>query len=352
MNDSRRFTPSAAAMVRRLRGALLGCGAALLAACGGGGGATMGSSATVTPQSCTGSCGSALVTLTDAAGDFDSYIVKVVSLQLTRADGTFVETLPVTTQVDFTQLVNLSEIISAAQVPAGTYVGAKMTLDYAGATIVVDNGTTGVTIAANNILNGVSSNGTANPTPVPLAPPNPTQVTLTLTLANDRPLVVTPGTVANLALDFNLAASNTVGPSATAPTTVTVNPVLTGSLVPDTTKQARIRGPLVSVDTTGSPNSYTVTVRPFDNDSGDGGTLTVDVAATTTYAINGTSYTGSAGLAQLATLVTSAPGTIVAATGTLDKTTRARAPPARRSTACRARCSRAAARRSPSPTAC
>ena len=207
MNTSSASVPGVARGFKRLRGLVAGVGAALLAACGAGGGSSMGGSPTVTPQSCTGSCGGALVTLTDAAGDFDSYIVKIVSLQLTRADGTFVETLPVTTQVDFTQLVNLSEIISAAQIPAGKYVSAKLTLDYAGATIVVDNGAAGVTIAAGNILNGATANAATNTAALPLAAPNPTQVTLTLQLANDAALIVTPGTIAHLALDFNLAAS-------------------------------------------------------------------------------------------------------------------------------------------------
>lgn len=293
----------------RLRGSLLGVAACVIAACGSGGG-SMGSNSSVTPQSCTGGCGGAVLTLTDAAGDFDSYIVKIVSLQLTRADGTLVETLPVTTQVDFTQLVNLSEVVSATQVPAGKYVSAAMTLDYAGATLVVDNGTTGVPIAAANIIDGSTN--------LPLNAPNTTQITLQLALANNEPLVVTPGSIANLALDFNLAASNTVGPAAMAPATVTVNPVLTGSLVPDAAKQLRVRGPLVSVNTGTAPTGYVVSVRPFDNVSGNGGSVTVLTTDTTTFTIDGTPAVGASGLAQLGLVAT---GTIVAAYGSLDVTT-------------------------------
>ncbi len=293
--------------------------AAALAACGSGGsGGFMGdaglagtnSSAGSGPsaQSCGTGCGGAMISLSDAAGDFDSYIVNVVSLQLTRSDGTVVQTLPVSTQVNFAQLVNLSEIVSTAQIPAGRYVSASLTLDFSGATIVVDNGTSGVTIAAGNIIDGATS--------LPLAAPNPTQMTLTLSLATDNQLVVTPNVVANLALDFNLLASNTVAPSASNPTTVTVNPVLTASLVPDTTKQLRVRGPLVSVSTTGS--SYKINVRPFYNDSGTSGQLTVNTSTSTTYSINGTSYTGAAGLAQLATL---AAGTLTVAYGSWSTST-------------------------------
>jgi hypothetical protein len=280
-----------------------------LAACGGSGGgmSTMSSSAPAqsTAQACS-NCGMAVVSMTDAPGDFISYMVNVVSLKLTRADGTVVETVPVTTQVDFAQLVNLSEIISADQIPAGDYVSAAMTLDFASATIVVDNGTAGVTIAAGSVINGATS--------MPLAAPNPTQMTLTLDLSRNN-FVVTERAIANLALDFNLAASNTIAPSDTNPMTVTVNPVLTASLVPDATKQIRVRGPLVSVDA--GTSSFIINVRPFFNSSGTAGQFTVNTAATTAFSINNVSSTGGAGLTQLAAV---AAGTMVVAYGTWDKT--------------------------------
>ena len=281
----------------------------VLAACGGSGGgmSTMSSSAPSqsTAQACS-NCGMAVVSMTDAPGDFISYMVNVVSLQLERADGTVVETVPVTTQVDFAQLVNLSEIISADQIPAGDYVSAAMTIDFGSATIVVDNGTTGVTIAASNVINGATS--------TPLAAPNPTQMTLTLDLSRNH-FVVTQHAIANLALDFNLAASNTIAPSDTNPMTVTVNPVLTASLVPDATKQIRVRGPLVSVDA--GAGSFIINVRPFFNSSGTAGQFTVNTGAATTFSINNVSSTGSAGLTQLAA---AAAGTMIVAYGAWDKT--------------------------------
>jgi len=295
---------------RRLLSMLLITSAALLTACGGGGSmgsgtAASSSSTTSTSQSCS-NCGTALVSLTDAPGDFVNYIVNVVSLQLTRSDGTVVQTVPASTQVDFAQLVNLSEIISAGLIPSGRYVSAKITLDYSGATIVVNNGTTGVPIT--NIINGATGK--------PLVSPN-SQVTLTLTLDSNNQLFVTQGAIANLALDFNLAASNTITPSDAAPTTVTVNPVLSGSLVPDASKQLWVRGPFVSADTMTS--SFIINVRPFFNSSGTFGQLTVGTTTTTTYSINGTSYTGSAGLTELATLTA---GTMIVAYGTWDTTSK------------------------------
>jgi hypothetical protein len=280
----------------------------VLAACGGSGGgmSSMTGPPQSTPQACS-NCGMAMVSMTDAPGDFISYMVKVVSLQLKRSDGTVVETVPVTTQVDFAQLVNLSEIVSAEQIPAGSYVSAAMTIDFSSATIVVDNGTTGVTIAAANVINGATS--------LPLAAPNPTQMTLNLDLSRNK-FIVTEHAIANLALDFNLAASNTIAPSNTNPMTVTVNPVLTASLVPDTTKQIRVRGSLVSVDA--STNTFIVNIRPFFNSSGDGGQFTVNTTSTTAFSINNASSTGSAGLTQLAAV---AAGTTVLAYGTWDKST-------------------------------
>ncbi|MGC1386953.1 MAG: DUF4382 domain-containing protein [Steroidobacteraceae bacterium] len=291
---------------------LVGASAALLGACGGSGGSmsnttAMTSSGASTAQTCT-NCGTAVLTLTDAPGDFLSYIVNVVSLQLTRSDGSVVQTVPATTQVDFAQLVNLSEIISAGQIPSGEYVSVSMTLDYSKATIVVDNGTAGVPIGAANIINGATSK--------PLAAPNPTQVTLTLTLDPNNHLIITPNVVANLALDFNLADSNSIAPSDTNPVTVTVHPALTASLSPDSTRQMRVRGPFVSADTGAS--NFVIAVRPFCNATGSSGEVTVGVTGMTAYSINGTNYTGGPGLTALAA---STAGTMIVAYGSWDQTT-------------------------------
>src|SRR5258707_31229 len=107
--------------LKTMRGSLAGlstCGMLLLAACGGMD-SGMGSSATgtsATPTACgSSSCGASMVTLTDAKGDFLSYTVNLTSLQLQTAAGAAVETLPAVTKVDFSQLVDLTEVISAGQ---------------------------------------------------------------------------------------------------------------------------------------------------------------------------------------------------------------------------------------------
>ena len=299
-NTARRFSLRLAAV------ASLSC-ALLVNACGGGGAPT---SMNPAPT------GTAMVTLTDMPGDFLSYMVNIVSLKLTRSDGTTVETVPVTTSVDFAQLVNLSEVVSAQQVPAGEYSGVALTLDYGSATIVIDNGAGGITVPAGNISNG--STNTA------LVSPN-AQMTVTLKLPSGSPLVVTNGTVAHLALDFNLSASNTVAPSTITSTTaasavmVTVNPVLVASLTPDVTKMIRVRGPLLSVTNTSTQTSYTVKVFPFFTDSDDNmGQVVVYTTTTTAFTINGTSYTGNAGLTALAALPMGTMGTMTLALGTFD----------------------------------
>ena len=294
----------------RLHNAALALALGALVACGSGTGGvgTNASSGTVSALT-----GAAMVTLTDAPGDFLSYLVNVTSVQLKRADGTVVETLPATTQVDFAQLVNLSEVLSAKQVPAGTYTSVSLTLDYSTAVVVVDNGAGGsLTVPAANVVN--SSNA-------PLTGP----VTMTLQLPVGKPLVVNQGTVANLALDFNLSASNHVAPTAITSATlasgvkVTVEPVLAASITPDATKSLRLRGPLVAVTNTVTDTSYSIHVRPFFRGEGEHGDLVVKTTSATTFTLNGTPYTGTAGLTALAALPV---GTLTAASGLFDVATK------------------------------
>ena len=291
--------------------AVAGIGGTLLLGACGGGGSSMGSTSPPPPSS----SGTAMVTLTDAPGDFLSYMVNVVSVKLTRSDGTVVETVPATTTVDFAQLVNLSEVISAKQVPPGNYTSVAMTLDYNGAKLVVDNGAGGLAVPAANIINGNTSSALVSPN---------SQMTLTLQLPSGAPLVVNNGTVANLALDFNLTASNTVAPSTIDSTTaasavmVTVNPILMASVTPDLSKPIKVRGPLVSVTNTATQTSYPVKVFPFFTDSDDDmGQVVVYTTTTTAFTINGTASTGTAGLTALAALPT---GTMTLALGTFDTT--------------------------------
>ena len=279
----------------------------LLVACGGGMGGYGGSSGTTSPMntptpmlttmSCSApSCGVAMVTLTDAKGDFLSYIVTLTSLQLQTADGTSVETVPAATKIDFAQLVNLTEVLTAGQVPSAEYVSARLTIDYSNANITADDG------AGNAVpLKPVDANGNALTG----------ALTVTVRLDNANHLAISAGHIGRLALDFNLAASNTVDLTAD---TVTVAPTLVASVVPSDTKQVRVRGSLASANA--AQNDFVVNVQPFHDEhpSSTNGQMTVQVTASTTYQINGTAYMGDAGITALAGL---SAGTLVAAFGTL-----------------------------------
>ena len=243
--------------------------------------------------------GTVNIGMTDAAGDFLSYTVNVTSLTLTRADGTTVETLPQTTRIDFAQLVDLSEFVTAATVPVGNYVSATMLLDYTNADLEVDDGGGHpLQVAAANIVDNQGHQVST--------------MSMTVKLDNARMLPIAPGIPALFDLDFNLAASNTVTNVPAAPV-VTVNPLLVADVNPDAPKQHRIRGPLAGVDTMNG--SFTLVLRPFFLPGGDHGRLTFFTDSNTTFEIDQVGYVGSAGLAALAA---DGPLTATVAIGTFD----------------------------------
>jgi hypothetical protein len=278
-----------------------------LAACGGGGGSSTPASGNSGPSSstCASDCGTAYIAITDADGDFLSYTVDVVSLKLKRANGAMVETLPATTRIDFAQYVDLTEFFTAATIPNGDYVAATLRLDYGNADITVEQN--GAPVAAQ----AIDANGNTLG-----------QVDVNVTLDNRHHLVVAPGRPSLFTLDFNLAATNSVDLT-TMPAKVTVTPALLASLELVDQKDLRVRGPLVSVDTVAG--TYVLDVRPFNMRNMRFGQVTVHTDANTTFEVNGTDYTGSAGLAALsaagADTVTAAFGTLTTATREFDAKT-------------------------------
>ena len=87
--------------------------------------------------------GSTVVTLTAAPSSdpFVTYRVGLVSIQLKTSSGKpGLSLLPAETTVDFTKLLDLSEVLGAATVPKGTYTSAVITLDYSAAQIIYDDG--------------------------------------------------------------------------------------------------------------------------------------------------------------------------------------------------------------------
>jgi uncharacterized protein DUF4382 len=261
-----------------------------LASCGGSG------------MSSNGDMGTVNIGMTDAAGDFLSYAVDVTSLTLTKANGTVVQTLPQKTRIDFAQLVDLTEFVTGATIPAGNYVSATIQLDFLTnpADIEVDDGNGhALPVLAANIKDSQGNQVTT--------------MSIKVQLDNAKPLPIAPGIPALFDLDFNLAASNQVNMTNPLAPVVTVSPLLIADVNPDAPKPHRIRGPLASVDT--QAGTFTLVLRPFNLLQGDHGRLTFFTDSNTTFEIDQASYVGAAGLAALQA---DGPLTATVAIGTFD----------------------------------
>lgn len=280
------------------KGLMLGLLLAILMAFGCSGGGSGSADATVDtptppPQEDT-TTGDVNIALTDNPGDFIAYKVNVVSIKLTKASGAVVETLPLTTEVDFAQYADMSEFFRAASISAGTYTKAEMTLDYTNADIRVV-GSSGETVAATQI---VDENG--NPV---------TTLTVSITLEDIGNLIIVPGGPIFISFDFDLEASNQVE-LLSGGAKITVSPVLIASVEPGD-KPYRVRGPLSSVDAAGS--AFDVSIHPFRTlIAGDHryGNLKVYVTADSEFVIDGVPYRGADGLSALNVKGASTPVTV------------------------------------------
>ncbi len=266
-----------------------------LVGCSGSGGGSSSSLTGSTGASCAdASCGTLMVGVTDADGDFINYSVDVLSITLKRQNGATVEMLPAKTRIDFAQLTDLSDLVSIANLAPGDFSGGTIRVDFSTAEVYVE--VAGQAVRANV----VDANG------------QPLGVTdLTMQLSNRNHLVVTPARVSFLSLDFDLAASNTVDITKNPPV-VTAQPYFVADVQPAAQRDMRVRGALASADV--NAGTYTVKVRPWFMKDGDHGTATVHTTATTTFEINGVSSSGDAGLTALAALPA---GTLTVAFGTV-----------------------------------
>jgi hypothetical protein len=247
-----------------------------LTGCGGGGSETGGVSGS----------GGLVISLTDAEGDFATYTVDVVALTLTKANEVVVETLPLTTRVDFTRYTDLTEFLTAATVPSGVYVRGSLVLDYSNADIWVEEAS-GDALRVENVVDG---NGD------PL-----TQQEVSVKLEGRNQLAIVAGVPAHLTLDFDLQASNKVVFDSDGVPTVTVSPFLLAEVNADHNKPHRLRGPLKEVNTAAS--RFEVYLRPFRhrivNQQHHFGTLEVFTDSETTFEIDGVGFQGEAGLAVM-----------------------------------------------------
>ncbi|HJP38296.1 MAG: metallophosphoesterase [Gammaproteobacteria bacterium] len=260
----------------------------LLNGCGGGGSvAALSGSDDLT--------GEVMVTMTDAEGDFSTYTVDVSSITLQKDDGSIVETLPNSVQLDFTRYVDMTELITAAQVPNGSYIGGSITLDYSNADVQVE--------VAGEAVPATVTDEAGSPL---------TLYTLDLRLEDQRRLVVAPGRPALLSVDFDLAASHVVETSTSVPT-VTAAPFLMADIEPVDEKVLRVRGLLIEVNI--DESYYTVRLRPWHRPDGNFGRARVNVTHSTELEVNGESYLGIDGLRAMGALGGSIP---TVAHGTLD----------------------------------
>lgn len=215
----------------------------------------------------------------EATGDFSSYIVGIEVTSLTRNDG-FVTTPSyegaVEEYVDLTKRVNLTELLSAIGITTGTYTSATIAIDYSDATIYLKGQTTAATVT-------LPTSGT-------------TSYTVTVKFDPSAPLVINQNQSSQLAIDVDLAASDSVDQSTN---TVTVKPFLVATAQPADAAPIRARGMFVLVDA--NAGNFTENIRPFDDsNNGTVGALTVNTSPSTYFDIDGTPYMGSAGLSTMA----------------------------------------------------
>ncbi|NOX51504.1 MAG: DUF4382 domain-containing protein, partial [Gammaproteobacteria bacterium] len=273
----------------------------------GGGGSSNSSSATNNPGSSEPPpivLGDLFIGITDAEGDFLNYEVTLQSITLVRANGDVVETLPLSTRIDFTELTEVTELLTIATVPEGVYESVVVRMDFSDAQIVVQD-QNGSALMANPVdLNG-----------------DPLGVTdITLQLTTSDVIRISAGIPAAFSLDFDLSASNQID-LLTSPPTVVVEPFLLATPELETNREHRVRGVLDEVNV--AAGEIALRVRPFRHRTGQFGQFLLSVNDETQYEIDGQGYTGDAGLDAMALLNVNTPviaNGAIAATGMMAHT--------------------------------
>jgi len=228
----------------------------------------------------TNDTGTLQIAITDAEEDFLTYRIDINSINLVREDGVEVSVLPATTDVDFVQYQELSELFASLAVPKGVYTSVALDLDYADADIVIQNDS-GVGVSAT----AVDDEGATL-----------SAFTVLLTFNDDEYLQVSPKTIAHVTLDLDLAASNTI--LSTDPAVVQVAPYMLATASVDPEREHRVRALLNSVDA--ETLSFNVDILPMRLRRGEFGSVDISVSDTTAYEVDGVEYTGAAGLIALA----------------------------------------------------
>ena len=267
------------------RGVALLVSALLLTACGGGAGTTTNpgpepvASCDPADPATHDECGTVLIGLTDADGDFLEYAVDVTGLTLETANGRVVEVLPTATRIDFTRYVDVTELVAAVVVPPAIYVSGSISLDYTNADVSVAVGTDSRAAVVTD-LDDVEL----------------TTTTLAIVLSDRDRLAVSKRRAHFLQLDFDLAASHTVDINPT-PARAASDAFIVAEVHPVDEKTIRVRGPLNVVDVDGM--KYTIALRPFHDRAHDRGPFTINVTNDTEFEVNGEALMGPDGLRAL-----------------------------------------------------
>jgi hypothetical protein len=221
--------------------------------------------------------GTAVMSVQSTNNQFLSYQVGIDSITLTRNDGIVVEPLSTPQTVDFTRITDIAELLGSPALPTGSYTSVSITLDYTVTSIWIDVGGKAVPLAALN------TGGTLMSTAV-----------VTVTFDPKNPLVINYQQSSRLALNFNLAAANTVNAAAQS---VVVQPFMYATPVAVDSTPLRARG--LYVTEMSVTNGFIMNARPFIDQVSALGAETVNTTAQTYFNINGIVYIGSAGLAAL-----------------------------------------------------
>ncbi|MDJ0907080.1 MAG: hypothetical protein QNI96_13760, partial [Woeseiaceae bacterium] len=245
-------------------------------------------------------CGTVLIGLTDADGDFLNYTVSVTGLTLETANGRVVDVMPRGTSVNFTDYVEVTELLAAVVVPPATYVSGTISLDYTDAEVLVEAGG----LAKEAVVTDL------NDTEI-------TQTSLEIVLSNRDQLLVTKRRAHFLQLDFDLAASHTVDVVPT-PARAASDAFIVAEVHPVDEKDIRVRGPLVEVSL--DAMTYTIAVRPFNDRVTDFGRFTVNVTNDTEFEVDGEVLVGADGLAALEAAGRGTPTVAVGTLTTADRT--------------------------------
>jgi hypothetical protein len=242
--------------------------------------------------------GTPVVTMSNLtnSSDFVSYIVNLNAIELTRTDGTVVTPLVTPETVDLAQLNTMTELVEAPAVPEGTYTSALVAFDWSSTQVVWYN------------INGE----TVSAAPVNLSNTPLTTASVIVTFDPSHPLVITHNQSVRLQVEFDLLASNQLS-GTTAPRLAQVQPFVVVTPEPVDATVMRLRG--VYVTNQDVTSGFYMNSRPFYDLVTALGAVIVNTNAQTYFNINGTVYTGSAGLAAVAQQQQNSP---LAVYGTLD----------------------------------